>query len=62
MQFNLVTADEQPEVRHADGTPPYVVRWSDTGYEALVYPGADAFVQHTTEDERESVPEGPGHG
>ena len=34
------------EVRHPDGTPPYVVRWSDTGHEALVYPGADAFVQH----------------
>ena len=34
------------EVRHVDGTPPYVVRWSDNGHEALVYPGADAFVQH----------------
>jgi hypothetical protein len=33
------------EVRHPDGTPPYVVRWSDSGHEALVYPGADAFVQ-----------------
>ncbi len=21
------------EVRHADGSPPYVVRWSDTGHE-----------------------------
>jgi hypothetical protein len=34
------------DVRHADGTPPYWVRWSDTGHEALVYPGADAYVQH----------------
>jgi hypothetical protein len=33
-------------VRHPDGTPPYDVRWSDTGHRALVYPGADAFVQH----------------
>lgn len=33
-------------VRHTDGTPPYTVRWSDTGHEALVYPGSDAFVQH----------------
>jgi hypothetical protein len=33
-------------VRHSDGTPPYTVRWSDTGHEALVYPGADAVVQH----------------
>jgi hypothetical protein len=34
------------EVRHADGTPPYVVRWSDTGHEALVFPGPDAYVDH----------------
>jgi hypothetical protein len=34
------------EVRHDDGTPPYVVRWSDTGHEALVFPGPDAFVEH----------------
>jgi len=34
------------EVRHEDGTPPYVVRWSDTGHEALFFPGPDAYVQH----------------
>ncbi|GAA1160544.1 DUF1918 domain-containing protein [Nocardioides aquiterrae] len=34
------------EVRHEDGSPPYVVRWSDTGHESLVYPGPDAEVQH----------------
>lgn len=34
------------EVRRADGSPPYVVRWSDTGHEALVFPGPDAHVQH----------------
>ena len=34
------------EVRHEDGTPPYAVRWSDTGHQTLVYPGADAFVEH----------------
>ena len=34
------------EVRHADGTPPYVVRWADTGHEGLVFPGPDAVVQH----------------
>ena len=34
------------EVRHDDGSPPYVVRWSDTGHEALVFPGPDAFVDH----------------
>jgi hypothetical protein len=34
------------EVHHADGSPPYLVRWSDTGHEALVFPGADAVVDH----------------
>ena len=34
------------EVRHPDGSPPYLVRWSDTGHEALVFPGPDAHVQH----------------
>ena len=33
------------EVRHADGSPPYVVRWSDTDHESLVYPGPDAVVR-----------------
>lgn len=38
------------EVRHADGSPPYVVRWSDTGHESLFFPGPDAFVdQHRTD-------------
>lgn len=32
------------EVRGKDGTPPYVVRWLDTGHEALVFPGADAVI------------------
>jgi hypothetical protein len=31
------------EVRGEDGTPPYVVRWSD-GHEGLTYPGSDAHV------------------
>jgi hypothetical protein len=26
------------ELRHDDGTPPYVVRWLDDGHEALVFP------------------------
>jgi hypothetical protein len=34
------------EVLGADGAPPYVVRWSDDGHEALVYPGLGAFVSH----------------
>ena len=34
------------EVRHHDGRPPYLVRWSDTGHESLVFPGPDAYVDH----------------
>ena len=33
------------EVRGPDGTPPYVVRRPD-GHEALVFPGADASIEH----------------
>lgn len=35
-------------VRGADGAPPYVVKWSDTGHEALVFPGPDAYVEHAS--------------
>lgn len=38
------------EVRHADGSPPYVVRWSDTGHEGLVFPGPDAVIHHFEHD------------
>lgn len=34
------------EVRHEDGSPPYLVCWSDSGREALVFPGPDAYVEH----------------
>lgn len=34
------------EVRGTDGGPPYVVRWADSGHEALFFPGSDAAVQH----------------
>lgn len=34
------------EVTHPDGSPPYLVLWSDTGHETLTFPGPDAFVQH----------------
>ncbi|GAA1852069.1 dsRBD fold-containing protein [Myceligenerans crystallogenes] len=32
---------------HGDGSPPYRVRWSDTGDETLVYPGTDTFIDHS---------------
>ncbi|MFZ0325067.1 MAG: DUF1918 domain-containing protein [Actinomycetes bacterium] len=33
------------EVRGDEGSPPFLVRFED-GHEALVFPGADATVQH----------------
>ena len=34
------------EVRGADGGPPYLVRWGDSGHESLFFPGSDAMVKH----------------
>jgi hypothetical protein len=34
------------EVHGADGGPPFLVRWSDSGHESLFFPGPDATVQH----------------
>ena len=34
------------EVCGPDGSPPFVVRWSDNGHETLFYPGPDATVEH----------------
>jgi hypothetical protein len=46
------------ETRHDDGTPPYTVRWLDSGHEALVFPGPDARIEPAggaTEDANESA-------
>ena len=32
--------------RKGDGSPPFHVRWSDTGHEGLCFPGSNAFVVH----------------
>jgi hypothetical protein len=34
------------EVHGTEGGPPFLVRWSDTGHESLVFPGPDATVEH----------------
>jgi hypothetical protein len=34
------------ECRNADGSPPYLIEWSDTGRTALFFPGSDAHVEH----------------
>jgi hypothetical protein len=34
------------EAHGRDGTPPFTVRWSDTGRTSRFFPGADASVEH----------------
>jgi hypothetical protein len=43
-------ASEIIEIRGQGGAPPYLVR-RDDGQEALVFPGTDAFVEHTQDRE-----------
>ena len=33
------------EVNGPEGTPPYLVRWSDDGHESVCFPGPDAHVE-----------------
>lgn len=33
-------------LHHDDGSPPYDVRWSDTGKVTLFFPGPDAHIKH----------------
>jgi len=44
------------ELRHADGSPPYVVEWSDTGQRALYFPGSDGRVEHFGDAAPEPAP------
>ena len=39
------------DVRGRDGAPPFLVRWADTGHEALMYPGPDALIRHLHDEE-----------
>ncbi|BBY23891.1 DUF1918 domain-containing protein [Mycobacterium stomatepiae] len=40
------------EVSGAEGAPPFVVRWLDSGHEATVFPGSDAVVVTAAEQRR----------
>jgi Domain of unknown function (DUF1918) len=40
------------DVKGPKGEPPYLVRWSDDGHEALVYPGSDAQIEHVRHGSR----------
>ena len=39
------------EVPHADGSPPFRVRWFDDDHTALVFPGPDAHIEPGNADE-----------
>ena len=34
------------EVRGPDGSPPYIVQWSEDGHVGLFFPGPDATIHH----------------
>jgi hypothetical protein len=40
------------ECRNVDGSPPYIVEWSDTGQTGFFFPGPDAQVQHFADQEQ----------
>ncbi|WP_037864371.1 DUF1918 domain-containing protein [Streptomyces sp. NRRL S-340] len=46
-------------LHHEDGTPPYDVRWSDTGEVTLLFPGPDAHVRHLGREETPMGGTGP---
>lgn len=46
------------EIRHEDGSPPYLVRWSDTGHVSLLFPGPDATIKHFEHDAAAESPAG----
>ncbi|SDP38562.1 protein of unknown function [Nakamurella panacisegetis] len=40
------------DVRSEDGSPPYLVRWLDSGESTLVFPGSDATIVSAAEQQR----------
>ncbi|MFC6237877.1 dsRBD fold-containing protein [Longivirga aurantiaca] len=48
------------EVRNPDGSPPYLVEWSDSGQQALYFPGSDGRIEHL-EDQPEQRDTGGYH-
>ncbi len=43
------------EVHGPDGTPPYLVHWSDNGHRALIFPGPDSHVLSEEELQRRDM-------
>ena len=56
----LVRDGRVVELPHPDGSPPYVVEWSDTGERTLVFPGPDAHVEHGPGEDGGLAPGEPG--
>jgi hypothetical protein len=50
------------EVSRADGEPPYVVEWSDTGKRSVFVPGADTRVRHEGEAPEKPAAAAAGQG
>jgi hypothetical protein len=51
-------------VEHADGSPPYRVRWLDDGKEGLIFPGEGARIERPSTPPRATSspsPAGSGH-
>jgi hypothetical protein len=46
------------ELRHLDGSPPFVVEWADAGDRSLVFPGPDTVLEH----DDGAAPEGDAGG
>jgi hypothetical protein len=40
------------DVHGADGSPPYVVRWVNTGHEATIFPGSDVLIVTAAEQQK----------
>lgn len=58
---HLGEPDRDGEILEAlgeDGGSPFKVRWSDTGREALVFPGTDAVVEHFARRRRSAARKG----
>ncbi len=47
------------EVRGPDGTPPYLVQWSDDGAQTLFFPGPDAQLEHYAHESAPSEADQP---
>lgn len=45
------------ELRNEDGSPPYLVEWSDTGQRSLYFPGSDGHVEHYADEPPRREPE-----